>query len=123
MVSTPGVGSIFIILFVPDQQPGDAAAVRDDDSIVQELPRTDAAVALSSESWETTYTGKKVLLVDDDEDARILLSDHLADFGCDVVMASTGEEGIRMAREQRPHLIILDLLMPEMNGWEVMRAS
>ena len=121
VVSTPGVGSIFSVSFVTDQQAEEAVGLDASDSIVQDIPGTDATAALLCESWETACAGKKVLLVDDDDDGRMLLSDYLAAFGCDVLTASTGQEGIGMAREQHPHLIILDLLMPEMNGWEVMQ--
>jgi PAS domain S-box-containing protein len=64
----------------------------------------------------------RVLVIDDDADARIVMSHYLEEFGCAVLTATSGPEGIEMAREHRPDLITLDLLMPEMTGWEALRA-
>jgi PAS domain S-box-containing protein len=66
--------------------------------------------------------GKVVLVVDDDLDSRTLLSHILDEFGCEVIAASSGEQGLRMAREFRPHIITVDLLMPHMDGWQFIRA-
>jgi CheY-like chemotaxis protein len=66
--------------------------------------------------------GKVVLVVDDDLDSRTLLSHILDEFGCEVIVASSGEQGLRMAREFRPHIITVDLLMPHMDGWQFIRA-
>jgi PAS domain S-box-containing protein len=63
----------------------------------------------------------KVLVVDDENDSRVLLGHHLEDFGCQVLFASDGEDGISAAREHRPDLITLDLVMPGMTGWEALR--
>jgi CheY-like chemotaxis protein len=46
----------------------------------------------------------------------------LEEFGCQVIAANSGEQGLRMAREFRPHLITVDLLMPQMDGASVIRA-
>ncbi len=62
-----------------------------------------------------------VLIVDDDPDARLLLSQHVEDAGCRVVQASTGVEGLRLAREVRPALIFLDLRLPKISGFDVLR--
>ncbi|MCG6956262.1 MAG: response regulator [Gemmatimonadetes bacterium] len=63
----------------------------------------------------------KVLVVDDESDSRVLLAHHLEEFGCQVAFAADGEAGIAAAREQRPDLITLDLIMPGMTGWEALR--
>ena len=62
-----------------------------------------------------------VLVIDDDEDSRILMQDYLADFGCEVLQASSGEVGMEMARTHVPDLVTLDLQMPDLDGWEVLR--
>ena len=62
-----------------------------------------------------------VLVIDDDEDSRILMEDYLADFGCEVLQAASGEVGIEMARKHLPDLVTLDLQMPDLDGWEVLR--
>ena len=65
---------------------------------------------------------RRVLVIDDDDVARYLLRGLLRDHGFVVTEASTGPEGLAKAREQRPHLILCDVLMPEMGGLEVLRA-
>ena len=62
-----------------------------------------------------------VLIVDDDPDARLLLSQHVEEAGCRVVQASTGVEALRLARELRPALIFLDLRLPKISGFDVLR--
>jgi CheY-like chemotaxis protein len=64
--------------------------------------------------------GKLVLVIDDDVDSRIVLSRHLEDLGCRVVAASTGRDGLTLARSQHPDIITLDYRMPRMNGWAVL---
>ena len=63
----------------------------------------------------------KVLVVDDEKDSRVLMAHYLEEFGCRVITATNGEEGIGAAREHMPDLITLDLMMPGMNGWEVLK--
>jgi CheY-like chemotaxis protein len=64
----------------------------------------------------------RVLVIDDDLDARDLLVRGLAKDGFEVHVASTGEEGIRMATDLKPDVISLDVLMPGMDGWTVLRT-
>jgi signal transduction histidine kinase/CheY-like chemotaxis protein len=63
-----------------------------------------------------------VLVADDDEATRELISRGLQKEGFRVLAASSGEEAIRLARDQRPDAISLDVLMPGMDGWTVLRA-
>jgi CheY-like chemotaxis protein len=63
----------------------------------------------------------KVLVVDDEKDSRLLITHYLEEFGCKVVTAAGGEQGIRLAREHVPDLMTLDLMMPGMTGWEVLK--
>ena len=63
----------------------------------------------------------RILIIDDQEDARVMLSEALEDFGCEILLAASAREGLALARERRPHLITLDLHMPEMNGWEALK--
>ncbi len=69
----------------------------------------------------TPVTGT-VLVIDDDPGARELLVRGLTREGFQVRMAATGQEGLRLAREVQPDIITLDVLMPEMDGWDVLLA-
>jgi two-component system alkaline phosphatase synthesis response regulator PhoP len=60
----------------------------------------------------------KVLIVDDESDILEIVSYNLESAGYDVYTASNGIDGIAMAKEQHPHLIILDVMMPGMDGIE-----
>lgn len=64
---------------------------------------------------------KTILVVDDDTDSRMIFAALLQYAGYAVLEAEDGEEGVRLAREHAPDLILLDLFMPLMNGWEAAR--
>jgi two-component system cell cycle response regulator DivK len=64
----------------------------------------------------------KILLVEDNELNRDMLSRRLSRSGFSVVAAVDGPEGIRMAREERPHLILMDVALGAMDGWEATLA-
>jgi CheY-like chemotaxis protein len=64
---------------------------------------------------------KRVLVIDDQADSRILLSQYLEDLGCQVWTAPSGPEGLEMARQHHPDLITLDLMMPQVSGFDVLR--
>jgi DNA-binding response OmpR family regulator len=66
--------------------------------------------------------GKTILMVDDQRNIRTLVQLYLSQEGFRVVTASNGREALFMARQEKPDLIILDLMMPEMNGFEFLRA-
>jgi two-component system response regulator AtoC len=63
----------------------------------------------------------RVLVVDDEPDAVELLREFLTAKGYEVIAASDGEEALRKLKEDRPHLILLDVRMPKMNGLEVLK--
>jgi DNA-binding response OmpR family regulator len=65
---------------------------------------------------------KKILVVDDKAELRTLLKSYLTQEGFDVVTANDGQEALYVARHEKPNLIILDLMMPEMGGYEFMRS-
>ena len=64
-----------------------------------------------------------VLVVDDERDIRTAVAEILADEGYQVLDASDGAEALDKVRAFRPQLILLDLMMPRMNGWEFRAAQ
>ncbi|MEM8845908.1 MAG: response regulator transcription factor [Bacteroidota bacterium] len=62
---------------------------------------------------------KKVLIVEDDPEIIHLLEIHLRDLDCEVLTSSNGAEGLRKAINENPDLVILDVMLPEMDGIEV----
>ncbi len=62
---------------------------------------------------------KKILIVDDEPDFVQLLSIRLKSNGYDVISASDGESGLKKAQAEKPDLVILDALMPKINGFEL----
>jgi two-component system, cell cycle response regulator DivK len=64
---------------------------------------------------------RSILVVDDNDLSRVLLHDILSQYGFIVRVAGDGAEGVRMAWEERPDLILMDLQMPVMNGLEAGR--
>lgn len=64
---------------------------------------------------------KKILIIDDEVGLRNLLKFRLVSFGYDVFIAEDGYAGIEIAKEELPDLIVLDIMMPYFNGYEVCR--
>jgi len=68
---------------------------------------------------ETSPARKKIVVVEDDEDFLMLVNMMLADENLEVIPALDGEAGLEAIRTCRPDVVILDLILPDMNGWEV----
>jgi DNA-binding response OmpR family regulator len=64
---------------------------------------------------------KKILIVDDEEDILHFLELVLREKGYDVVTAANGHEALTTAQIERPDLVLLDIMMPQMDGWEVLK--
>ncbi len=71
-----------------------------------------------SENQELMLSRKKILVVDDEKDILEFLSYNLKREGAKVYTASNGREAIEIARKKKPDLILLDVMMPEMDGME-----
>ena len=65
---------------------------------------------------------KTILIIDDDPTVSELIKRQLTKDAYNVVIANNGKEGIELARKIKPNLITLDILMPEMDGWSVLRT-
>lgn len=96
--STPGKGSTFTV-----RLPANTIAHRGDDPIP-----------------EAGEGSARVLVIDDDPGVRDLLARMLVREGFVVATASSGEQGLARAREFMPHVITLDVLLPDLDGWSVL---
>lgn len=63
---------------------------------------------------------KKILIVEDDKFLRELIARKLTDEGFDIVEAVDGEDGIKKIKETKPDLVLLDLILPSIDGFEVL---
>jgi DNA-binding response OmpR family regulator len=63
----------------------------------------------------------RVLVIDDEPDVLLLCRVNLEHAGHEVRMASSGPEGMELARSERPDVIVLDLMMPQMDGYDVLQ--
>ena len=61
----------------------------------------------------------RVLLVEDERDVAELIRYNLVSEGYEVVMATNGTDALRLARESRPAVVLLDIMVPQLNGWEI----
>jgi DNA-binding response OmpR family regulator len=64
-------------------------------------------------------TKRRVLIVDDTKDILVVVSKRLQSWGYEPLTAESGEEGLRIAQERLPDLILLDIMMPKMKGRDV----
>ena len=64
---------------------------------------------------------KRILIVEDQEDNRKILRDLLTSVGYELVEATTGEEGVALAETARPDLILMDIQLPGLDGYETTR--
>ncbi len=78
-------------------------------ALVTDMPVTRAAAS--------TLVGVRILVVDDEEEARELMSRMLQDFGAEVALADSGHSALSLLFEERPHVLLADLGMPGMDGF------
>ncbi|MBW2422223.1 MAG: response regulator, partial [Deltaproteobacteria bacterium] len=118
VASEVGRGSSFTIELPAEVSAGEAAEEAADGG-EQADRRSEAEIELRAEMLPEP--GSAILVIDDDDDARDLLRRTLEEAGYTIVTASRGDQGLALARRMRPLLITLDVMMPEMDGWEVLR--
>jgi signal transduction histidine kinase/DNA-binding response OmpR family regulator/HAMP domain-containing protein len=107
--SEPGKGSVFTLILPeapPAIQPDPVPAIGED---------TEPAGAAPADALAT------ILVTDDEPASRRIIGAHLAREGYRVIYASTGEEAMELARKDRPDAITLDIMMPQVDGWSVLR--
>ncbi|MDO8932657.1 MAG: response regulator [Rhodocyclaceae bacterium] len=111
---------VVIVSIVADTQRGfslGASAV-----LQKPVSRENLLIALEDLGLARTNRSLKVLVIDDDPKAVELLSAYLVEPGYTVLRAYGGKEGIASTQRERPDLVILDLMMPEVNGFDVVAA-
>jgi len=93
------------------------ALVLDDEKKPVEEPKP-GDIAVTEVAAEEPLAGRKILVVDDEDDVRLFLTTVFEDAGAEVITATDGDEAVAMAREHQPDLISLDLSMPGKDGVE-----
>ena len=110
VVSEPGMGSIFTVRL--PVEVSEAKLQRQTGIYRVSRPSVPIPVVASS----------RVLLIDNDGATRDLMQRMLAKDGVEMLHAATGQEGLRLAQEQRPDVILLDVMLPDQDGWAVLTA-
>jgi CheY-like chemotaxis protein len=106
-----------------------AAAARPANVVVEQLAdqlnwrleRKDHADGTRTITVSMAVSGPSVLVIDDNEALVKLLSRYLTDQTCRVISATDGQQGLRLAKEYVPDAIILDVMVPQVHGWEVLQ--
>jgi signal transduction histidine kinase/CheY-like chemotaxis protein len=110
--SEPGAGSTFTFT-LPLRHPAPSEEQR------ETHPERETA-GMAAASADLAPAGPAMLVIEDDERAAELLRIYLEDGGFSVTLAPDGDAGINAARRLRPAAIILDLLLPDLSGWDVL---
>ena len=86
-----------------------------------DLVQDEVKSSSSADSFEKTEHRKKVLVADDTVTVRKVAADLLARAGYEVIEATDGQQALELVQNEHPDLILLDLLMPKMTGFDVLR--
>ncbi|MCP5367393.1 MAG: response regulator [Hyphomicrobiales bacterium] len=108
--SAPGAGSTFTLTTPVNVDDGHAAE-----------PAAPAPEAAAAQVGPADPAGMTVLVIDDDGAARTLLTRHLTKQGYHVATAENGTSGLELARKLAPDAITLDVMMPDKDGWSVLK--
>jgi len=109
-----GEGSTFTIL-IPVDLPDSKSPQQTAEAPVE-------VTGMVQESMQYIAPGSTILVIDDDPEACELIQRNLTKDGFKVVTATSGEQGLRLAHDIQPAVITLDVVMPDMDGWSVLRA-
>jgi PAS domain S-box-containing protein len=116
--SQVGKGSTFTI-YLPTAAQASAESLANSQALAEAI--SPQAIAQSPASPELLQTGT-VLVIDDDPTVCALMTRYLTNEGLRVETAPTGDRGLAIARQIHPDVITLDVLLPQMNGWEVLAS-
>ena len=113
----PGKGSIFTVLLPPAYiQKPETSNIYGRKSMVSDRPDEPATPAA-----EVVKSGKSILLIEDSEPAVIQVKDALENYGFEVIVASGGKAALEILETTIPNGVILDLMMPEIDGFSVLK--
>ncbi|MBL9215245.1 MAG: response regulator [Opitutaceae bacterium] len=107
VTSTPGVGSTFTIRLPANVQSKQPKIVGTSSPKLTRSPFP-------------TQTRPKILVIDDDKEIRIVIAELLNMSGYEVIEAASGQQGLDLADQSAPDLILLDVMMPGIDGWTVL---
>ena len=68
------------------------------------------------------FMSKRILMVEDEADIREAVRSSLKARGYWVILAADGEDGLRKIKSEKPDLVLLDIMMPKVDGWQVLKA-
>jgi len=88
--------------------------------LISDKPQPTKQERIASQLSAIPSEGGVILVIDDDPTIRNLLKAYLSKLGYQVAVASDGQEGFELAKKLQPHAITLDVMMPGMDGWEVL---
>jgi CheY-like chemotaxis protein len=108
--SEPGKGSVFTV-FLPAKVNAEAA----------EAPKAKAPQSAEVAPAKAKPDEETILVIDDDPAVRDLMSRYLVKSGFHPVTAADGEEGLKLAKQIRPRIITLDVVMPGTDGWGILK--
>jgi PAS domain S-box-containing protein len=117
VTSEQGKGSRFTAILPRDGSP-DGSRAGASSSRMQAI--TGAAAPLRQTTQHIPGGSSTVLSIDDDEDVLTIIASHLQREGLTVYTTTSGEEGLRLAKELRPDVITLDVMMPQLDGWTLL---
>lgn len=116
VTSEPGIGSTFTLHLPIKYQIGETFA---GGSKSKSTPGS-AVQEEENQPIPAAQAGKKrILVIDDDPDAVYMLQENLGEKEFDIIGAKNGQEGLSLARQAQPDVILLDVFMPGMDGWQV----
>ncbi len=137
LLSEEGKGSVFT-LYLPEfpspaaEQTAFAGVAVSQTVTIQAAPARDAGSdeplasspveASAKDAGPAAADGKSLLIIEDDAAFAQVLADMAGERGFECILASTGEKGLELAADRRPSAIILDIGLPGIDGWEVMKA-
>lgn len=122
LYSKQGEGSTFT-LTIPYEYAGTSENSTDSTTRPDQYPQAMQKVTGELDRvFNTASDSNCILIVEDDTSFASILKDYANTKGYETIVAHDGEEGLKLAREHKPRAILLDIMLPIMNGWDVLKA-